>query len=203
MKSRFAFRRLLPIVQVLLFFLILVMAHAYWTVIEAEWEFERLAHPPPEGTVYRDLRSSWNGKEQIPLLAILLSLPAALVVRLVEWLLPFGTFPKPVKIALFTPAIAVLWYLVGLWLDRRLGLAPVSPKIPHRFWRYALLIALALLLSAIGLFLFWHLVDPFAWTDPIGSFLLLAWLVFGAVVIIVQVRGWWVLSKQNRLQENN
>jgi hypothetical protein len=116
------------------------------------------------------------------------------VVGLVEWLLPFGTFPKPVKIALFSPAIAVLWYLVGLWLDRRLGLAPVSPKIPHRFWRYAQMIVLALLLAAIGSFL----VNPFDRT--VASISLLAWLMFGTVVIIVQVRGWWVLSKRERLQ---
>jgi hypothetical protein len=199
MKSRFAFRRVLPVVQVLLFFWMLVMAHAYWTVIDAEWEIERLAYPPPEGTVY--VRTSWDGKDQIPLLAILLSLPAALVVSLVEWLLPFGTLPKPVKIALFSPAIAVLWYLVGLWLDRRLGLAPVSPKIPHRFWRYALLIALALLLSAIGLFLFAYPLTPFDSEFLVHSAFLLVWSVFGAVVIIVQARGWWVLSKQERLQE--
>jgi hypothetical protein len=201
MKSRFAFRRVLPVVQVLLFFWVLVMAHAYWTAIEAEQEIERLAHPPPEGRVGWDLRSSWNGKDQIPPLAILLNLPAFLVVVLLDGFLPIESLPRPMKIVLLSAAIAALWYLVGLWLDRRLGLASVSRKIPHRFWRYALLLVLGLLLSAIGLFLFPYPREPFNWeiTDHPGFFLV--WLVFAAWVIILQVRGWWVLSKQERLQK--
>jgi hypothetical protein len=128
-------------------------------------------------------------------LAFAINLPAYFVFEPME--LTLNRFLRPpiyVHWILGVVVTALLWYLVGLWFDRRLGLggprAPLLKKVPR-----LLLWPVALLFGAMWL----YSVNPgtFFWVFLRGSIYKLAywpWLAFAAVVLFEKWRPWQRLS---------
>ena len=133
MIRHIGFRRLLPPLQLVLFGLLSLMAHwdrlgqkpctQLWVSLEAPvfaQEGETLTLPPP---CHEPITS---------LIATGLNLPAVFASLLVADTILHHTSDEWLFIT-SSPAILILWYWAGLWIDRRLGFVPV----PHRRWRFS------------------------------------------------------------------
>lgn len=179
MLERLAFRHTLAGVQVLLFFALLV-----WCEVQAHPQ----RHQIGAGEIQWDIRTDGDSVGPTECEAcVAINVPAFAVLG---WTGVF--FPEKYKwlcFVLVAPGVWVLWFLVGLWRDRRVGaLAPRSwLRVTRTYWIVASF-GLIVLTSIAGLGMFYLLVS---WTAQslivIG---IVGWSAFGAFLIFSSMRAW-------------
>jgi hypothetical protein len=122
--------------------------------------------------------------------AISLNLPAVMLGWIIGDAL-LHVYTEPGRFVLTAPAVVLLWYLVGLWIDRRLGYVSLQ-KARFRFPRILAKVAhgfsiLMVFLSAIlilrALISQSHRIDPYFVASSIAS-----WSVFLLVVTTSNLR---------------
>jgi hypothetical protein len=134
MMVRIGYRRLLPVLFTVAHVALLLYgsAHPYHTLssIHRESAYHRLA--------YQESASiPWDPKGSTPLkpalkIAILLNLPAMFAAIPIAVVFFHGSELGLLYAPL--PFVLLLWYGIGLWLDRLLGYVPHSGKV-HKTWR--------------------------------------------------------------------
>lgn len=121
--KRVAWRRVLPIAQILLAVALLAMGRANEDAFYAELKSRRPASPPGEMVIQFDPPIVWDHGDPMISLAIAMNLPA--VVLSLPVLYIFGDLKSTpafvLTIAVFLVCVHLLWYWIGRGLDRRLG----------------------------------------------------------------------------------
>lgn len=165
---KFGFRRILPAIQVSLFILLSVT---------------RLLVEEPSF-----LQPIWRLYEAI-------NLPVLVVVGVfreqIGW---FSPVPEIVDLLAAAVLVVALWYHIGLWLDRRLGLEPPRDYLPDTLGRA---VGWLVLLIAVVVSLF--LLVSFVSRPSIAGASRLpvaAWCGFGAVVVALKIRRWRRLASR-------
>ncbi len=89
-------------------------------------------------------------------------------------------------------AISLLWYIVGLWLDRRLGLVAVpSEPAPEASSQVVAWLTLWLFGNLALFLVFWRLVAP---EVPQYCLPLAAWFSLALVITALRIRQWKKVS---------
>lgn len=194
--KRIRFRRVLPIVQLALFVALLVVGKQEQRAYEAGREAARVA----------SLSKGETGSEVIIWHLLRRYVPPALringavnfPVELAAGLLGTGSSIKPdsleMKWVVKGLGVLVLWFSVGIWLDRRLGLVPAPPQ--HRPWRIVQVLtkiacAVCVLFAALMTYvaIYTHHDDHLVYVPSA------AWAAFGALVLALLIRRWRQLAR--------
>ena len=185
-----AFRRILPIVQLALF---IALMTAY------------KARPWPQGSTTEIREDDISAAINLP--------ASSFSTRLIPMLYSAGvlhkrghadvSYPDPRAEKVFFIAyglgVVFLWFLVGLWLDRRLGgrslPLPLLPQSPRTFWQVLTWLGLG---SCAG-YSAYAFYDAYQtkWPDHhFGMFAVGVWYAYGVLVLALMLRRWRALARE-------
>ncbi len=85
--------------------------------------------------------------------------------------------------------VVALWFLVGDWLDHRLGLASAPQQRPPRIIRGIAAVVTFVLAANVGI-LAYQLSKAGFFYFPLVGISLIAWVLFGATVLALEIRRW-------------
>lgn len=182
-----AFRRILPIVQLALFVALVLVS----------FEQDRLRRVERENT------NGWYIEELGPPfpmeVCVAINAPAlfvALAPLVVLDLTGSATDSEVAVLIVGGISVALLWYVVGLWIDRRLGLVAAPPKrLPGPFRRVFAWAVWAILVGATAMFSYalYGGAMPHARSSGIS---LAGWIWFLAIVYLLQLLRWRALARE-------
>jgi hypothetical protein len=183
-----AFRRILPIVQLALFVALVLVSYEQDRLRRAEWENT----------------NGWNiGALRPPFpmeVCVAINAPAlfvALASLVVLDLTGSDTDSEVAVLIVGGISVALLWYVVGLWIDRRLGLVAAPPERLHGSLRRVLgWTVWGILVCATAVFSYAMLYrDAMPHARSFGISLA-GWIWFLAMVTLLQLLRWRVLARQ-------
>lgn len=177
-----AFRRILPIVQLALFVALILVSY----------EQDRLRRVESENTIGWDLEAMGPLFPMEVCLAI--NAPAVFVALAPIVVLDLTGSDTVSRVALLIVggiSVALLWYVVGLWIDRRLGLVAAPPeRLPGTLRGVFGWTIWGILVCATAVFSYAMLYrDAMPHARTFGT-ALAAWTWFLAVVALLQLLRW-------------
>lgn len=195
--NRIAFRRILPIVQLVLFIALLSVGKAQEDALSARFEAARAGQAKTAGgAIAWDLRTLSHYYGPVPVVVCeSINLPAILVAGALELLFPEMKWLSYVGAAI---AVAGLWYLLGLWLDRRLGLLPPGTRRPRGSLVRVLAWVALIILGGFSVIVFAFLLlgeTHHGWPTLVARIALMVWSAFGAMIFGLRIREWRKMAR--------
>jgi len=185
MQRLFAFRWILPILQVTLFALLAALAQQ-----EDNWSIEQRADFRIRTGHYYNPKVDLYGALNLPVAYVVGALDIFIGYRTSEFLQhePFST--EVIHFVAYGIGVVILWYWVGSWLDGRLGIMrPAAVRAPNQVLRFLCWTGLVVCALLGGL----AVAGITSGIRPLWSYLIFAhpvWFAFAALVLALKIRLW-------------